>query len=75
MSAIPLGLYLFKRLHSLGIRSILGVPGDYSTSCFHVKLIDRSCSAWYALQRRSVTDIDFIYDVEGLSWIGNCSAV
>ena len=32
MSFTPLGLYLFKRLHSLGIRSILGVPGDYSTS-------------------------------------------
>jgi pyruvate decarboxylase len=30
MSEIPLGLYLFKRLHSLGIRSIFGVPGDYS---------------------------------------------
>jgi TPP-dependent 2-oxoacid decarboxylase len=32
---IPLGLYLFKRLHSLGIRSILGVPGDYSTSSLY----------------------------------------
>jgi len=30
MAEIPLGLYLFKRLHSLGIRSIFGVPGDYS---------------------------------------------
>src|SRR5436305_4728646 len=30
MRTIPLGLYLFKRLHSLGIRSILGVPGDYN---------------------------------------------
>jgi TPP-dependent 2-oxoacid decarboxylase len=30
MTSIPLGLYLFKRLHSLGIRSILGVPGDYN---------------------------------------------
>jgi len=30
MSSIPIGLYLFKRLHSMGIRSILGVPGDYN---------------------------------------------
>ena len=28
---IPLAIYLFQRLHQLGVRSILGVPGDYST--------------------------------------------
>lgn len=44
MSSIPLGLYLFKRLHSLGIRSILGVPGDYNLALLglssHVSLAD-----------------------------------
>lgn len=30
MSSIPIGLYLFKRLHQLGVRSVHGVPGDFN---------------------------------------------
>jgi pyruvate decarboxylase len=73
MSPVPLGLYLFKRLHSLGIRSVLGVPGDYSTSSVCISLIARSCPAWYSSQRPVVSDVDYIDDVEGLHWVGNCT--
>lgn len=34
-SQIPVGEYLFRRLHELGIRHVLGVPGD-----FNLQLID-----------------------------------
>lgn len=29
-STIPVGEYIFRRLHQLGIRSIVGVPGDFN---------------------------------------------
>lgn len=35
MATIPIGEYIFRRLHQLGIRHILGVPGD-----FNLNLID-----------------------------------
>ncbi|EFQ97856.1 pyruvate decarboxylase [Nannizzia gypsea CBS 118893] len=30
MSTIPVGEYIFRRLHQLGIRNIVGVPGDFN---------------------------------------------
>ncbi|KAI9664087.1 MAG: hypothetical protein M1821_007578 [Bathelium mastoideum] len=35
MATIPLGLYLWKRIHEVGIRSIMGLPGD-----FQLQLLD-----------------------------------
>ncbi|KAK4554952.1 hypothetical protein LTR86_008100 [Recurvomyces mirabilis] len=48
MATIPLGLYLWKRIHQCGINHIFGVPGDFN-----------------------LTLLDYIYDVEGLEWVGN----
>jgi pyruvate decarboxylase len=73
MSPIPLGVYLFNRLHSLGIRSVLGVPGDYSTSSTCISLIARPRLARYS-QRLVMSDVDYIDDVDGLHWVGNCTA-
>ncbi|KAF2091833.1 pyruvate decarboxylase [Saccharata proteae CBS 121410] len=30
MSTIPLGRYLWERIHQIGVRNILGVPGDFN---------------------------------------------
>lgn len=48
MATIPLGKYLWERIHQAGVNHIFGVPGDFN-----------------------LTLLDYIYEVEGLEWVGN----
>lgn len=32
-STIPLGQYLFKRVAQLGVKHVMGVPGDFNREC------------------------------------------
>lgn len=36
MATVPLGLYLWKRIHEVGVRTIMGLPGD-----FNLQLLDQ----------------------------------
>jgi pyruvate decarboxylase len=48
MATVPLGRYIWQRIHECGVNHIFGVPGDFN-----------------------LTLLDYIYDVDGLEWVGN----
>ncbi|KAI9054832.1 hypothetical protein LZ554_001977 [Drepanopeziza brunnea f. sp. 'monogermtubi'] len=56
---VPMGVYLWKRLASLGIEHVFGVPGDFNSR--------------NRLWRYSMTLLDQIYDVPELKWLGTCN--
>jgi pyruvate decarboxylase len=69
-STVPLGYYLWKRLASLGIEHVFGVPGDFNCTS-PLRMTTLLHRTWLTLDL--VTLLDQIYDVPELTWLGTCN--
>jgi len=67
MATVPLGVYIWRRLASLGIEHVFGVPGDFNRKHSLLRTRDN------ANKRNAVGLLDQIYDVPELTWLGTCN--
>jgi len=66
MATIPLGLYLWKRIHEAGVRTILGVPGD-----FNLQLLDHIYNVPELRWVGNANELNAAYAADGYARVKN----
>ncbi|CZR58836.1 related to pyruvate decarboxylase [Phialocephala subalpina] len=68
-SEIPLGLFLWKRIRQLGVKSVMGLPGDMNLELLHY-MKDANLN-WVG----NSNELNAAYAADGYSRIGGCTGV